>query len=136
MYLLVHPVTIFEIDKVLPKAYHGSFNPNRKPIPFKSTISVKLNTKAKWFDLPHPDENIEDELDEIAKKVYKERFSEESFDQFSKAYFDSDSDDGDVSVKRGLVGDVEVVDSVESVTAKFQDIIVPDDWEDLDSDSD
>jgi len=86
--------------------------------------------------LPHPDENIEDELDEIAKKVYKERFSEESFDQFSKAYFDSDSDDGDVSVKRGLVGDVEVVDSVESVTAKFQDIIVPDDWEDLDSDSD
>ena len=74
-------------------------------------------------------------MDEIAKKVYKERFSEESFDQFSKAYFDSDSDDGDVSVKRGLVGDVEVVDSVESVTAKFQDIIVPDDLEDLDSDS-
>jgi hypothetical protein len=86
--------------------------------------------------LPHPDENILDEMDEIAKKVYKERFSEESFDQFSKAYFDSDSDDGDVSVKRGLVGDIEVVDSVESVTAKFQDIIVPDDWEDLDSDSD
>jgi hypothetical protein len=86
--------------------------------------------------LPHPDENIVDEMGEIAEKVYKERFSEESFDQFSKAYFDSDSDDGDVSVKRGLVGDIEVVDSVESVTAKFQDIIVPDDWEDLDSDSD
>ena len=75
-------------------------------------------------------------MGEIAEKVFKERFSEESFDQFSKAYFDSDSDDGDVSVKRGLVGDIEVVDSVESVTAKFQDIIVPDDWEDLDSDSD
>jgi len=86
--------------------------------------------------LPHPDGNIVDEMGEIAEKVYKERFSEESFDQFSKAYFDSDSDDGDVSVKRGLVGDIEVVDSVESVTAKFQDIIVPDDWEDLDSDSD
>ena len=75
-------------------------------------------------------------MDEIAKKVYKERFSEESFDQFSKAYFDSDGDDSDVSVQRGPVGDIEVVDSVESVTAKFQDIIVPDDWEDLDSDSD
>jgi hypothetical protein len=86
--------------------------------------------------LPHPDGNIVDKMGEIAEKVYKERFSEESFDQFSKAYFDSDSDDGDVSVKRGLVGDIEVVDSVESVTAKFQDIIVPDDWEDLDSDSD
>lgn len=86
--------------------------------------------------MPHPDENILDEMDEIAKKVYKERFSEESFDQFSKAYFDSDGDDSDVSVKRGPVGDIEVVDSVESVTAKFQDIIVPDDWEDLDSDSD
>jgi hypothetical protein len=48
--------------------------------------------------LPHPDENILDEMVEIAKKVYKERFSEESFDQFSKAYFDSDGDDSDVSV--------------------------------------
>ncbi len=75
-------------------------------------------------------------MNEIAKKFYKERFSEKSFDQFSKAYFDSDGNDSDVSVKRGLVWDIEVVDSVESVTAKFQDIIVPDDWEDLDSDSD
>ncbi len=75
-------------------------------------------------------------MDEVAKKVYKERFSEDSFNQFSKAYFESDSDDSDVSVKGGLVGDGEAVDSVESVTAKFQDMIVPDDWEDLDSDSD
>jgi hypothetical protein len=53
--------------------------------------------------LPHPDENIVDEMNEIAKKFYKERFSEKSFDQFSKAYFDSDGNDSDVSVKRGLV---------------------------------
>ena len=66
-------------------------------------------------------------MSDVAEKVYKERFSDELFQRFSKTYLGSDSDDADDSEKSELV---------EGVTATFQDMnIVPDDWEDLASDS-
>jgi hypothetical protein len=107
-------------------------------IHFKSTISLKLSSKAKWFDLPYTDEFTGVVLDSIAEKVYKELFSEELFECFSSTYSDSDrtytkkdTDESSLSINNGEI------DDVESVTTKFQDIrVVPDDWEDLASDSD
>ena len=75
VFFSVHPVTIAEIDKVLPNVSEQTFNPDRDSIPFKSTVSVKLNTQAKWFDLPAVDETIP--MRDISEKVYKERFSQE-----------------------------------------------------------
>jgi hypothetical protein len=121
----------------MPKAYEGTFNPNNETIHFKSTISLKLSSKAKWFDLPYTDGFTGVVLDSIAEKVYKELFSEDLFECFSSTYFDSDraytkKDTGE----SGLSNNGEI-DDVESVTTKFQDIrVVPDDWEDLASDSD
>ena len=135
----VHPVIIAEICKVIPKAYEGTFNPNNETIHFKSTISLKLSSKAKWFDLPYTDEFTGVVLDSIAEKVYKELFSEELFECFSSTYFDSDraytekdTDESGLSLSNN-----DEINDVESVTTKFQDIrVVPDDWEDLASDSD
>jgi len=61
------------------------------------------------------------------------------FECFSSTYFDSDraytkKDTDESGLSNSNNGEI---DDVESVTTKFQDIrVVPDDWEDLASDSD
>jgi hypothetical protein len=75
-------------------------------------------------------------MGDISERVYKERFSEELYQRFSKTYLGSDSDDADDSENSELVADGHAIDSLEGVTATFQDMnFVPDDWEDLASDS-
>ncbi|KAK1747324.1 hypothetical protein QTG54_001287 [Skeletonema marinoi] len=73
----VRPVTIAEIEKVLPRVHAGSFNTERTCVSLKSRVSLNMNTKTKWFDLPVKGETIY--MKEIAEKVYKDRFSEETF---------------------------------------------------------
>eukprot|EP00804_Cyclotella_cryptica_P010561 CCRYP_019863-RA/>CCRYP_019863-RA protein AED:0.10 eAED:0.13 QI:0/1/0/1/1/1/2/0/352 len=83
----VHPVQIAEIAAVLPSLYPGSFNQRKEIIQFKSTISVKINTKAKWFDLPSTFKMVN--TLEIAKRVFIERFSQSTFDSFMELYLSS-----------------------------------------------
>ena len=128
----VFPVTIAEINSVLPKLYPGTFNPNNKSIRFKSTISQKLNTKAKWFDLPVTGETID--MDAIAVRVFKERFSEETYCSLKEKYFGSDSSDDARGNKKYEVPEVAESD-LQSTIKALQEVEV-DDWEDLASDSD
>jgi len=128
----VFPVTIAEINSVLPKLYPGTFNPNNKSIRFKSTISHKLNTKAKWFDLPVTGETID--MDAIAVRVFKERFSEETYCSLKEKYFGSDSSDDARGNKKYEVPEVAESD-LQSTIKALQEVEV-DDWEDLASDSD
>ena len=86
---IVYPVTIAEIDNVLPKLVQGSFNPNQNYVSFKSKVSLKLHTKAKWFDLSTTGGVIE--MEEIAKRVFKDRFTENTYNEFMNLYFESDS---------------------------------------------
>ena len=122
----VIPVTIAEIDKVLPKIYHGSFNSNRSQLSFKSSVSLKMRRGG--FDLPYTGTKIE--MKEIAEQVFKERFSVESFDQFNNLYFGSESDEKCESTKEDKHNVDDIVNDL--MKAGFADI---DDWEDLASDS-
>lgn len=63
----VYPVHIAEIKSVLPKLYPGSFNTARQ-VRFKTNVSVKMNTKEKWFDLPSAGKFVD--TWSIAEKVY------------------------------------------------------------------
>ena len=132
----VYPVTIAEIDNVLPKVYPGSFNTDHRSIRFKSSVKLKMSTKAKWFDLPFRGEMID--TNKIATKVYKERFSEETYDQMWEMFCGSgsDSDSGDDSQKNDEVEEKQQGDDVEVITKELEKVGIPDDWEDLASDSD
>ncbi|KAL9187322.1 hypothetical protein ACHAXT_001425 [Thalassiosira profunda] len=128
----VFPVTIAEIDKVLPRVYPGSFNPNRQTIRFKSNVALKLATKAKWFDLPIPDEAVE--VGQIAEKVFKERFSEETYDRLMhELVLGSESGDGSIAASEG--DDEDANGTVSSIAEELAKLEMPDDWEDLASDS-
>jgi hypothetical protein len=122
---IVYPVIIAEIDKVLPKVFGGSFNTEREAISFKSRVSLNMNTKTKWFDLPVKGETIN--TGEIAEKVYKERFSEETFNRMWELYCGSDSE---------IEEETESCDGVDAITRELKKVDIPDDWEDLASDSD
>jgi hypothetical protein len=124
----VYPVQIAEISMILPALFPGSFHPNR-PIRFKSKISVKLNTRAKWFDLPSTGEEVAHW--DIAEKVFVERFSQETFDSLMQDYFFSD--DGNESNNEEDEDTPSI--GVKEVAEKLGKLdIVPDDWEELDSD--
>ena len=128
---------IAEIDKVLPKLHPGTFNSRRSQIGFKSTVSLKLNTKTKWFDLPLKGEIIE--MGEIAERVFKERFSEETYERLEGEYFydSSDEENGNEDGQAGAQdnGEADTVDDIARGLSEV-DIEPPDDWEDLASDSD
>eukprot|EP00581_Thalassiosira_minuscula_P002491 CAMPEP_0183737128 /NCGR_PEP_ID=MMETSP0737-20130205/51098_1 /TAXON_ID=385413 /ORGANISM="Thalassiosira miniscula, Strain CCMP1093" /LENGTH=389 /DNA_ID=CAMNT_0025971333 /DNA_START=90 /DNA_END=1255 /DNA_ORIENTATION=+ len=124
----VFPVTIAEIDKVLPKLRESSFNPNRSEIRFKSSVSIKLTTKAKWFDLPVTGQFID--MGKIAEKVFKDRFSEQTYYQLEDLYFGSDTSDDSESGQEAEAE--ESVDPVDTIANELKNVdIVPDDWEDL-----
>ena len=69
-------------------------------------------------------------MGKIADKVFKERFSEETFNCLENLYFGSDSSH-DQSEK------VEADKAVDGISGGLENLeIVPDDWEDLASESD
>lgn len=80
------------------------------------------------------------EMGEIAAKVFKERFSEETYYRFEQMYFASDSSDGDISAKAEEGVAVEADGVVNGITDTLGRVLLgeeePDDWEDLASDSD
>lgn len=96
-----------------------------------------MNTKSKWFDLPVKGESVE-MFEIIAVKVFKERFSEETYNRFEEMYFGSDSSSDDDGVAEAECGEApEVVDGITNALNGVKlDEVVPDDWEDLASDSD
>lgn len=132
----IYPVTIAEIEKVLPTIYPGSFDPNLRSVRFKSTISVKLNTKAKWFNLPRKGETIE--MSQIATRVFKERFSEETFDRLEENCFHSSSDGSDEKTNETQLVGRGAADPVDGIMNGLNEVVidVPDDWEELASNSD
>lgn len=142
----VYPVQIAEISAVLPSLYPGSFDPTKRPIRFKSTISVKIKTKAKWFDLPSTYEKVN--TLEIAERVFIERFSQQTFDSLMEMHFCSDdirNESDDVRNNDNNTSNVYIVSSVDGANNGIEQKVieglinlnlnnVPDDWEDLASD--
>ena len=135
--MIVYPVTIAEIDNVLPKLYHGSFNPNQKYVSFKSNVSLKLHNKAKWFDLPVTGEVIE--MEEIAERVFKDRFTVDTYNKFMDLYFGSDSGEEKEKEVEEAVHDeavtVKATNDIKDITDELKQLEVVNDWEDLASDS-
>ena len=126
----MHPVTIAEIEKVLPRVHAGSFNTERTCVSLKSRVSLKMSTKTKWFDLPVKGETID--MKEIAEKVYKERFSEETFNRMWELNCVSDSEIEEEEAE----ADESSNDDVDAIARELEKVDIPDDWEDLASDSD
>ncbi|GFH55984.1 hypothetical protein CTEN210_12460 [Chaetoceros tenuissimus] len=135
----VFPVQIAEISYVLPSIWPGTFNRLRSLVTLKSTISVKPNTRAKWFDIPLKGETIY--MEEIAERLFIERFSKQVYDEFSDEYFLPDSSD-EVSCRKGSDSDPSVDvphlkskskddEHLEEALRALEIEEAPDDWEDL-----
>jgi hypothetical protein len=89
-----------------------------------------MSTKTKWFDLPVKGETID--MKEIAEKVYKERFSEETFNRMWELNCVSDSEIEEEEAE----ADESSNDDVDAIARELEKVDIPDDWEDLASDSD
>ena len=70
---VVHPVYVAEIDTAKPKLCESSFNNKRTSMSLKTNVSLKLHTKARWFDLPPP-EFVD--IGSIKEKVYRHVWKE------------------------------------------------------------
>ena len=127
----MYPVHIAEIASVLPNLCPGSFNLDKNDIKFKSRVSIKMNTKAKWFDLPSTDEYVE--CWDIAERVFIERFSQDTFNTFTDEYFGLE--ESVENTTEGNTNDVQK-DGMVDLVQQLKELEVPDDWEDLDSDED
>eukprot|EP00980_Cylindrotheca_fusiformis_P013581 scaffold3479_cov106-Cylindrotheca_fusiformis.AAC.2 len=130
---IVFPVQVAEIKKVLPKVHEYTFNPKESCIRLKTEISLNLHTKEHWFDLPCPDDfswNRED-----VKRVYCERFSIDAFEKFTDKYFPSDENHSSSAPPPPTV-DSDSEPTEPPVQEPLLPESVPDDWEDLLSDSD
>lgn len=137
--MLVHPVQVEEISKILPAACEYTFNEQRSSIAIRSVVSVQSragfinrNSTRLWFDLPKAD--CSRPLEEIAKKVFLERFSEEEYERFNSKYFETSpilppeepsnpSNDTDRNLEPS---------AMEMAIQKLAKLGTPDDWEDLD----
>ena len=131
VYVAVFPITIAEIANVMPVIYHATFNPNYQSIRLKSSVSLKLSTKAKCFNLPVTGQM--GEMGQIAVRVFKQRFSEQTYNRLDDFYFCSDiSDDNEEKDEQA-----ETADDVNGIATELEPVeVVPDDWEDMASDSD
>ena len=129
--LKVYPVHIEDIASVLPNLCPGSFNLDKNDIKFKSRVSIKMNTKAKWFDLPSTDEYVE--CWDIAERVFIERFSQDTFNTLTDEYFGLE--ENVESTAKGNTNDVQK-DGMVDLLQQLKELEGPDDWEDLDSDED
>lgn len=115
---------------MLPRVHHGTFNlDHHVNLPLKSSVSVRLNTKEKWFDIPVTGEIIE--MEQIAVKVYKERFSEETYFKMEQLLAGSDCDKSQNSDEVSEVDDL--ANHLKGTT--LLDLKPVDHWEDMASDS-
>jgi len=73
----IHPVSIAEIDTIIPKLSETNFNPDKEKVSFKSRTTMNLRSKTKWFDLPFSGEDVD--LPATKKKIYIECFGQEVF---------------------------------------------------------
>ena len=126
----VYPVQIAEIAYVLPQVNEHTFNQHRwkkfGKMHFRSKISVKLQSKSKWFDLPSFGSLTF--MDGIRKQVFQSRFSEERYHHFMHQYIAEDDKESNESKS---------VDSIDKITSGLKSLeVTPDNWEDLLSDSD
>ena len=136
---LVHPVSIAEVDSVVPTIVNETFNTNRSTFRVKSTTAVKLNTRCHWFNLPDI-ERIP--RSHIVKQVYIERFSLGRYESYRslkeeraekgkvtnlEATTRSDKNNKEVK-KSGIKGNAEF--SVKELVKQFDQMKVPDNWED------
>ena len=67
----VYPVYVAEITKGVPQLYHNAFNKKLPNMRFKTRISVAINTKKKWFDLPNQSTQVD--MWGVGKKVFMTR---------------------------------------------------------------
>lgn len=120
----VFPVQAVEIGKVLPNASHQTFNTKLKSIRLQSQISVNAHTLKHWFALPTPKNRVH-LMPEEKEEIYVDRFSREDFDTFTKKYFPSKAEEtlSSASLERDPFDVASLLENV------------PDDWEDLLSDS-
>jgi hypothetical protein len=127
----VYPVQVAEIGKVLPRVYQQTFNSNNESIRLQSKASVNMHTKKHWFALPRMPVV---QLQEIAEKVFINRFSQEAFDTFTELYFPSETkpedctEDSKHQASATSDGDQSTSSPVHLLPNRE---IVPDDWEDL-----
>jgi hypothetical protein len=70
----VHPVYVAEIYMAVPKLCDTTFNTEQGSIRLHTNVALKLYTKTRWFDLPHP-ESVD--IKAIKKKVFVDIFGME-----------------------------------------------------------
>ena len=73
--------------------WYNAFNKKLPTMRFKARISVAINTKKKWFDLPK--KNTQVDLWGIGKKVFIDTVSKKKYDEMNELYgfYESSSDD-------------------------------------------
>eukprot|EP00979_Chaetoceros_neogracilis_P002889 scaffold479_cov123-Chaetoceros_neogracile.AAC.1 len=122
-----YPVHIAEIAHVLPQAYINTFNETMSKtsgMRFKSTISVKEGTQARWFDLPLFDWK-KSTMRDIKERVFVDRFSRKRYAELDEQYFGNHKETIMEGLENLKIGDHETnTEGVEILN------IVPDDWED------
>ena len=79
------------------------------------------------------------EIKEIARRVFKDRFTEDTYNRFMDLYFESDSsEDKEKEVKEAVHDEavtVKATNDIKDIADELQQLEVVDDWEDLASDS-
>jgi len=118
----VYPVYVAEITKGVPQLYHAAFNKRLPKLRFKTRISVSLNTKKKWFDLPMPTPNTPVDVGVIGKKVFIDRFSKDKYLEMKNIYFGDHNDSSSDDESNNCNSKSEIIDAVAEITKGVRDI--------------
>lgn len=124
----VHPVTIAEIDSIVPSLHEDTFNKKKRGVDVASVVQVKLNTRANWFDLPVLSKVS---MYEVRKKVFIERFSEGTFASLRNAHMEL-SDALAPSVEE-CSAKIDEDSSLSNLSKELKQMEIPDNWEDEES---
>ena len=110
----VYPVYIAEITKGVPQLYHNAFNKRLPKMIFKTRISVAINTKKKWFDLPQHGNPVD--IWSIGKKVFVDRFSKSKYDEMKALFGFGDHNDGSSDEESDCGTKNEIADAIANIT--------------------
>lgn len=127
----VHPVTIAEVDSVIPKARERTFNKKLPSVAIAAAVRVKLKTRANWFDLP---EQNKISTYDVAKKVFIERFTEGMFVSLSNAHMGISSATIPPSIEEGSNVEYNQQSSMKNLSKELEQLEIPENWEEEDSD--
>jgi hypothetical protein len=116
----VYPVYVAEITKGVPQLYHAAFNKRLPKLRFKTRISVSLNTKKKWFDLPMPSTSVD--VGGIGRKVFIDRFSIGKYREMKNIYFGDHNDSSSDDESSTCNSNSEIIDAVAEITKGVRDI--------------